>query len=82
MNDTLKGITIGIVTKRGMLDMQVCVPGDWTDEQVVAFAESDNRCGTEYGWHIRRQGDEALLGKDERVTCSDNKDRVHIMLDA
>ena len=70
------------VTRRGMFDMQVCVPADWTDDQVVAFAGREYECGTEHGWSIRRQGDNALQGADERIACRDRTGFVHIMLDA
>lgn len=70
------------VTKRGMLDMQVCVPADWTDEQAVAFAERAYPCGTTNGWVIRREGDEALAGDPERRPCEKRAGHVHIMLDA
>lgn len=70
------------VTRRGALDMQVCVPAGWTDEQVKEFADRENMCGTENGWHIRRQGDAALAGANERMTCGTLTDHVHIMLDA
>ncbi len=69
-------------TKMGALDMQVCVPCSWSDEQVKEFADRENPCGTQNGWAIRRTGDPALLGKPERVTCSGRSDFVHIMLDA
>ena len=72
----------GIVVRRGALDMQVCVPKDWTDEQVKELADRDNPCGTENGWHIRREGDPALAGAPERVTCSGSDQLVHITLDA
>lgn len=70
------------VTRRGALDMQVCVPGDWTDEQVKTFADKENPCGTENGWFIRKQGDKALGGDLERSPCSAGGGLVHIMLDA
>ncbi len=70
------------VTKRGALDMQVCVPVDWTDEQVKEFADLENLCGTTGGWFIRREGDKALAGCAERVPCKDRAGYVHIMLDA
>lgn len=70
------------VTIHGLLDMQVCVPTEWTDEQVVGFAEGENLCGTSNGWSIRRQGDKLLDGADERVRCVDRAGCVHIMLDA
>ena len=39
-----------MVVKRGSLDMQVCVPADWTDDQVLVFANAEYECGTENGW--------------------------------
>lgn len=71
------------VTRTGALDMQVCVPGDWTDDQIEQFANHENICGTANGWKIRKQGDAALVGKDERVKCQGGAaGNVHIMLDA
>ncbi len=65
-----------VVTKTGALSMQVCVPPDWDDEQVIAFAEGKNPCGTTNGWFIRKHG------QPERGLCSKNNGNVHIMLDA
>ena len=62
--------------------MQVCVPAGWTNRQVTKFANAANPCGTKHGWMIRKQGDEALAGCDERVPCDDEAGRVHIALDA
>lgn len=71
------------VTKRGALDMQVCVPAGWSDDQVKAFADRKNPCGTENGWSIRRAGDAALRGDPERRRCQgDRSGYVHVMLDA
>lgn len=70
------------VTRTGALDMQVCVPSDWTDRQVKEFADTENECGTDNGWAIRKEGDKNLLGKPERVPCADREGFVHIMLDA
>lgn len=75
-------MSLGEVTKVGALDMQVCVPEGWTDAEVETFANYKNLCGTTHGWQIRRQGDEALLGADERVKCSSRQGFVHVMLDA
>lgn len=71
-----------MTTKIGALDMQVCVPETFTDEQVLAFAERDNECGTQYGWSIRREGSDLLAGAKERTSCKERKGFVHIMLDA
>lgn len=70
------------VSRRGGLDCQVCVPADWTDDQVKAFAEREYPCGAEAGWFIRRQGDSALAGANERVACAHRDGYVHVMLDA
>lgn len=70
------------VTRMGVLDMQVCVPEDFTDEQVKAFANEANPCGTSYGWTIRQQGSKYLAGANERVPCEERPGHVHIMLDA
>jgi hypothetical protein len=73
-----------VVTKKSALDMQVCVPNGWTDEQVKEFADRDNPCGTTGGWAIRKQGSGALAGANERVPCNSavRAGFVHIMLDA
>ena len=62
--------------------MQVCVPADFTDEQVKEFADKENPCGTTNGWFIRRAGSKYLAGAPERMECSLHCGKVHIMLDA
>lgn len=71
----------GQVTLTGVFYMQVCVPCEWTDAEVVAFANYANPAGTSNGWVIRKEGDAALSGNPARVTCSQQPNRVHIMLD-
>lgn len=71
------------VTYEGVLDMQVCVPEDYTDEQVKEFADSSNPCGTTCGWVIRKEGHKMLKDDPERQPCLGGRtDFVHIMLDA
>lgn len=70
------------VTRMALLDMQVCVPSDWTDDQITKFANRENVCGTSLGWCITRQGDKFLSGCDERVKCLKRDGFVHIMLHA
>ena len=73
-----------MVTRMGVFDMQVCVPADLSDAEVVAFAERERPCGTDGGWQIRREGDPALAGDPERNPCTGPRGAafVHIMLDA
>jgi len=70
------------VTRTGLLDMQVCVPKEWTDERVLEFAEAENPCGTTLGWVVRKEGDKYLSGMPERNQCTKHADHVHIMLNA
>jgi hypothetical protein len=63
---SMTGIKDPQVTRRGALDMQVCVPADWTEDKIKEFANTRNPCGTENGWFIREEGDLSL----------------HLMLDA
>ena len=70
------------VSRRGFLDMQVCVPKDWTDEQVKTFADEHNPCGTTGGWFVRKQINYKAKGQLERQPCEDHEDFVHIVLDA
>jgi hypothetical protein len=72
----------GEVTRIGVFSMQVCVPVGWSDIDVKQFADHVNPCGTEHGWHIRRQGDPALHGDLERNPCNRRARCVHITLDA
>lgn len=69
------------VTRSGLCSMQVCVPSDWTDEQVSTWANTENPTGIASQWRIRRTGDPALQGFPERAQCESHADNVHIMLD-
>ena len=68
--------------RMSLLDMQVCVPEVWTDDQVVAWAEGCQPCGTTAGWAVRREGDPHLLGDPERVPCLTRTGFIHVILEA
>lgn len=70
------------VTKAGVLDMQVCVPATFSDDEIVRFAEKEFPCGTTLGWQIRKEGSERLMGHPERVGCAERDGFVHVMLEA
>lgn len=69
------------VTQKGIFDMQVCVPKDWPDWQIIKFAGIENPSGTS-GWFIRKEGDKALAGDPEKQPCLKRNGFVHVMLDA
>lgn len=72
------------VIRLGGFDMQVCVPEEYTDDQVIALAEFANPCGTKAGWSIRKTGSPQLEDEPERNPCDDPTRElcVHITLDA
>jgi hypothetical protein len=70
-----------MVTYRGFLDMQVCVPASWNDREVLNYAEEVNESGTNNGWFVRKAGDKALNGDPERQPCAEREGYVHIVLD-
>jgi len=70
------------VSRWGFLSMQVCVPKDFTNKQVLDFAEEANPCGTANGWTIRKEGNKDLSGMPERNPCEQREGCVHIILDA
>ena len=69
-----------MVTRRGLCDMQVCVPKEWTDSQAESYANQENPTGICSQWQIRHAGDEALSGCEERVQCEERDGCIHIML--
>lgn len=71
------------VVRIGMWSIQVCVPKDWADERIIAFAEEKYPAGTVGGWHVRKDGDPSLGGDPARNPCHDHEDeKVHVVLDA
>lgn len=68
------------VRREGCLDVQVCVPETWTDQQVKTFADEKYPCGTSLGWCVRKDL-KLLNGDPERNPCSDKKGYVHITMD-
>lgn len=71
-----------MVVYSSMSDMQVCVPEDWTDEEVKEFANKEKECWTGNGWAIVRKGDKSLNGSPEREPCVDQPGFVNIKLEA
>lgn len=69
------------VISHKLCSLQVCVPESTTDATVETFANQARPTGIESRWKIRRQGDPALAGTDERVKCTGRAGCVHIMLD-
>jgi len=68
------------VTRFGVVDMQVCVPADWDDAKVTAFANEKNPSGLEAGWTIRTDP-KLLAGAPVRNPCKAREGFVHLMLD-
>lgn len=68
------------VLRVSLFAAHVCVPADYTDQQVEEFVNKDSPTGIASKWRICRNG-HAFLGEDaERVVCEDRKGCVHMLL--
>lgn len=68
------------VVGRRLLGMQLCVPKAWGKKRILAFAERENPAGTENGWNLCEEGDDALLGDPARVQCQEKENFVHVIV--
>jgi len=69
------------VIRVGFLDVQVCVPEDWTDDQASEFTNQAAPTGISNGWEMKKTGNSTLAGDPERVKCDDREHYVHIMFE-
>jgi hypothetical protein len=75
------------VMKMTLLNLSVCVPAEWTDEQVERFANADCPAGTQHGWGIQKAAEYSQdlpeEQRKERVSCGGPNPRegyVHVVL--
>lgn len=61
------------ILRKLAFDMQVCVPEQWTDDEVKVFADKGCPCGTTGGWTLRK-------GDTYRYPCDVKKGKVHLTL--
>jgi len=67
------------IVRWSLLNLQVCVPEEYTDAEVIEFADHNHRTGLDHGWRIVR-ADEMTDGSPERNPCSQRKGCVHVLL--
>jgi hypothetical protein len=65
------------IIRKKVFSMQVCVPEDWTDEQIIEFANTDTPSGTTMGWAIYKGDD----GQPRSVLCADKEGHKHLVVD-
>lgn len=63
------------MTIKCVFTCQVCVPHEYTDDQVRAFANKEYPSGVTGGWIIHDSGPDPT-----RVQCEERADCYHIML--
>lgn len=71
------------VIRVGLCHCQVCVPKDWTDEQINEFVNNETPTGIKSNWAIpdntwwlAHRSDDSEL----RTQCSDYPDHIHTVL--
>ena len=65
------------IVRWSLLSLQVCVPEDYTDEQVTEFANKNQPTGLDHGWCIQRKHEN---GDPERVPCESRRGCIHVVL--
>ena len=60
--------------------IEVCVPKNWPDDVVVAFAQAQYPCSRKPGWVIKLPTQQDLLHAFEQ--CPDSPSFHHVRLDA
>ena len=68
------------IIRIGFFQMQLCVPKEFSDKEIIEFAERENPAGTQNGWILARDGDEILGGDSARVQCVDIEDNIHVVV--
>lgn len=71
-----------VVTRVHSFAMHVCVPEEWSDDRVKAFADRKNPCDAPSGWTVCKEGEVALAGAPERAPCKGREGYVHMVLEA
>lgn len=62
-----------------LIAMRVCAVKDASDEEVLEVCNRDNHAGTQLGWcTVARENYEREEARP--ITCSENADRVHLMV--
>lgn len=69
------------VIRIALMDLQVCVPKDATDEEATDFVNTTNPTGISSRWAMKKEGNPTLVGYPERVNCEDRADHVHIVFE-
>jgi len=68
------------ILRNSVFIVQVCVPKDWTDQEVIDFTERECPNRGTFNWSIVRTGDRLLDDNPRRVNCAENENFVHMVL--
>jgi hypothetical protein len=73
-----------LVFRMNFLTCNICVPKDWTEEQILKVAEEQNPAGTSNGWFVYTQEmldeNEYSKGTQAIVPCDELEGHVHYIL--
>lgn len=68
------------IISQNILAIQVCVPDNFADKEIIEFAERANPCMTENGWFVREKDLDG--NKQKRVACEKRTGFTHVILEA
>lgn len=68
------------IIKQRAMGMQLCVPEDWSQDDILRFAEKEAPCGTTNGWFLCDDGHPSLGDSPARVPCAQQDGFVHVVV--
>ena len=68
------------LVRMSLINLQVCVPKEFTDEQAEEAANQLHPTGISSKWTMREAEDPTQMGAPLRVQCQQHPENVHIMM--
>lgn len=61
--------------------LALCGSSEWTESEILAYAEEHRPAGTSRGWALVSEGDSRLGGSRQRTPCPDTgRVAVHVVV--
>lgn len=64
-----------------LVSVQVCVPDNWSNDQVIDFVQRMPVSWEKEAWEVRKDGDVLLCGHPAKTPCKKKPGYIHMFLD-
>ena len=72
--------TDGVVLRMNLCGLRVCVPREWSNDEITDFANTERPTGIKSCWVVAENGASVLGGDQARIRCADDREKVHVVL--